>query len=144
DQGLVVFGPSFAGQFGGYWFQTGYGDYIRQFLTGLGANPAWAPPRESHVLRSSSVVRSASYAPTQVSYSSFSADSIEVLRVAFRPKQVTAGGAALPLVGDLTGAGYTLEDLGGGDFAVRVHHLTSGDVVISDPPGDDGGLDAGR
>ena len=30
----------------------------------------------------------------------------------------------------LDGAGYTLESLAGGGFAVRIHHVNSGNVVV--------------
>ena len=37
--GVVIDGPEVNNQ----WFTDGYGDYIRHFMTSLGAVPAWAP-----------------------------------------------------------------------------------------------------
>ena len=38
------------------WFSDGYGDYLRHFMVGMGSVPEWAPPREDHLLRSTSIV----------------------------------------------------------------------------------------
>ena len=38
------------------WFTDGYGDYIRHFMTGMGAVPEWSPANQTHLLRSSSVM----------------------------------------------------------------------------------------
>src|SRR5262249_32629261 len=124
-------GPSPEGA--GYWFQTAYGDYLRNFSSALGASPAWAPPGEAHIVRSSSVISHVVTSETGVLYTSFLPDSIEVVRVPFRPATVTAGGAALPLATDLTAAGYMVETLADGDFVVRVRHVTSGEVALVAP-----------
>ena len=52
----------------GYWFSDGYGDYMRHFLRGMASVPEWAPARENHLLRSSSVVRSIKYEKQKIEY----------------------------------------------------------------------------
>lgn len=140
-EGLVITGPGPQGA--GYWYQTGYGDYLRNFSSALGANPAWAPPGEAHILRSSSIVSHVDYSGPGVRYTTFLPDAIEVVRVPFQPEAVTAGGVALPPTTDLTVAGYTLEALGTGDFVVRAHHVRSGDVALMAPPRSSGGCSIG-
>jgi hypothetical protein len=77
------------------WFSDGYGDYIRHFLAGMASVPEWAPPGESHLLRSSSVVPEVKYGAKEVSYTAFDADGSEVLKVNFTPKNVLADGKAM-------------------------------------------------
>lgn len=139
--GLVSFNPTYDE----WWFATGYGDYVRNFMATLGAVPAFAPPRESHIVRSSSVVSSVTYEPTKVTFRTFHEKSIDVLRVGFMPTDITAGGRALVKRNDLEAEGYTVEDLGGGDFALRIRHEAGRDIVVTgiatspDAGGPDGG-----
>lgn len=86
-----------------FWFSDGYGDYIDHFLAGMGALPERAPPHESHLLQSSSVVGQVVYEPGQVQYSTFDASSKEELRLAFKPAVISAGGRALQPRADLGG-----------------------------------------
>lgn len=119
DRGVVAVGPD-ANE--GFWFSDGYGDYMRHFLVAMAAVPEWAPARENHLLRSSSIVRRATYAPTSVVYTTFDASAVETLRLRGRPSRVGAGGAALAERADLDAVGYTVTPLDGGDFVVRVRH----------------------
>ena len=73
-----------------YWFSDGYGDYIRHFMVGLGAVPAWSAAGEDHLLRSSSVVTDVSYAPGEVRYRTFDDSGEERLRLSFVPRTVDA------------------------------------------------------
>jgi hypothetical protein len=111
-----------------YWFSDGYADYMRHFQWAMGAVPEFAPAGVDHILRSSSVVQKVKYAARSVKYRTFDADATEVLRLRFKPARVTAGGAALKLRGDTHEAGYTLQGLAGGDWIVRVRHVSSGDI----------------
>jgi hypothetical protein len=77
------------------WFSDGYGDYIRHFMAGLGAVPEWCPAGESRLLRSTSVVTHVRYGEREVAYRTFDDAGEEVLRLAFAPAEVTAGGARL-------------------------------------------------
>lgn len=114
----------------GWWFSDGYGDYIRHFIAGMGAVPEWAPPGETHLLRSTSVVQTVSYASDSVRYRTFDREGTEVLRLAFAPGAVLVGGERLAQREDLSEDGYTVQPLGG-DFVVRLRHTTSGDIVFT-------------
>lgn len=109
------------------WFSDGYGDYIRHFMAGLGSVPEWAPPGESHLLRSTSVVPSVSYQPEEIQYSTFDGDSTEVLRLSFTPLRVTAGGKELSRRDDLNAPGWTFD----GRQVLRIRHQRSNHMVIS-------------
>jgi len=113
-----------------YWFSDGYSDYMRHFQWAMGAVPEFAPAGVDHVLRSSSVVQKVKYASRTVDYRTFDAAATDVLRLSFKPTRVTAGGAALNERADTHEAGYKLQPLPGGDWAVRVRHVNSGEVHI--------------
>jgi poly(3-hydroxybutyrate) depolymerase len=114
-----------------YWFSDGYGDYLRSFNWAMAAVPEFAPKRQNHLLGSSSVVQRVSYRRTGISYRTFDAHAVEVLRLAYRPMAVRAGGRAVPLVEELAGDGYTITPLGGGDYVVRVRHEHARTVFVS-------------
>jgi hypothetical protein len=126
EDGLVIVGPVEPT----VWFTDGYGDYIRHYLAGMGAQPAWAPPGQDHLLRSSSVVRAIQYAPRSVSYETFDPAGQEVLRLSFRPTRISAG-RPLTERKDLGADGYTVEALGDGDFAVRIRRSQARKIVIA-------------
>jgi len=128
DGKISCCGEGFGGQ---YWFSDGYGDYLRHFNWAMGAVPEWAPAGENHLLRSTSVVQKVTYSNRNVTYRTFAAAATEVLRLNFRPSRVAAGGAELSERKDLSGEGYTLQSLPGGDAVVRVRHTKSGDVSIT-------------
>jgi hypothetical protein len=113
-----------------YWFSDGYGDYLRSFNWAMAAIPEFAPKRQNHLLGSSSVVQAVSYGRLGVSYRTFDARAVDVLRLAFRPAAVHAGGRALSLVDSLTGEGYTVRPVGG-DFVVRVRHDRARSIHVS-------------
>ena len=114
-----------------YWFSDGYGDYLRSFNWAMAAIPEFAPKRQSHLLGSSSVVQKVGYGRAGVSYRTFDPRAVEVLRLAYRPGVVRAGGRALLLVDELAGDGYTVKPLGGGDYVVRVRHDHARTVLVS-------------
>jgi len=113
-----------------YWFSDGYSDYLRHFEWGMGAIPDFAPVGQDHILRSSSVVQTVKYGNRSVEYRTFDASARDVLRLGFKPQQVTAGGAPLAERGDLKTQGYTLQPLTSGDWILRIMHSSSGDVSI--------------
>lgn len=127
DGKISCCGQGFGGQ---YWFSDGYGDYIRHFMWAMAAIPAFAPKGQNHLLGSSSVVQKVSYGDRSVTYRTFDREAREVLRLHFKPVQVTAGGATLHERQDLKSEGYTIQPLGGGDYAVRVHHVNSNEISI--------------
>ena len=119
----------------GWWFSDGYGDYIRHFMVGLGAMPEWAPPRENHLLRSTSIVRDVTYEDDRVSYVTFDSIAHEVLRVRSRPTAVTASGERLAQsVRPDDDEGYTIQALDSGGYVLRVNRLRGADVTIELEP----------
>jgi hypothetical protein len=104
-----------------FWFSDGYGDYLRSFNWAMAAMPELAPKRRDHLLGSSSVVQAVAYGRRQVAYRTYDTSSTEVLRLSFRPREVTAG-TVLPERADLGAEGYVVQALGGGDFTVRIRH----------------------
>ncbi len=80
--------------------------------------------RESHILRSTSVVNHVIYGKDKVEYSTFDAPtrSIDVLRLSFRPVAVTADGKPLPELSELQQNGYKVEHLSCGDCMVEIRH----------------------
>jgi hypothetical protein len=117
----------------GYWFSDGYGDYMRHFQRGMASVPEWAPPNESHLLGSSSVVRDVRYEEKQIVYVTFDKSSTEVLRLREAPVSVLAGSRNIPRVQHLRAdqEGYTIEPVAGGGFVVRIRHTQSGKVTVS-------------
>jgi hypothetical protein len=125
DRGVVAVGED---KVEGWWFSDGYGDYIRHFLVAMAAIPEWAPARENHLLRASSIVTRATYAPDRIAYATFDA-STDVLRVRARPSRIEVGGAALAERSELDADGFTITPLGA-DFVVRVRHA-AGEVTVT-------------
>lgn len=123
ENGVVNVGPNEQS----VWFSDGYGDYIRHFMAGLGSVPEWAPPEESHLLRSTSIVRSTSYLPEEVNYQTFDADSTQVLRLNFIPRRVTADGKELAKRSDLATPGWTFDER---QRVLRVRHEGSHNLRV--------------
>ena len=127
DGRISCCGKDFGGQ---YWFSDGYSDYLRHFNWAMGAIPELAPVGQNHVLRSTSVVQKVNYNSQKVQYRTFGASASEVLRLNFRPKNVTAGSAAIQERNNLNEEGFTVKALSGGDYVVRVRHANSGEITI--------------
>ena len=113
-----------------FWFDDGYGDYIRNILWAMGAIPILAPVHQDHLLRSKSVTQWIEYGKNAVRYRTFDADSTDVFRLSFRPVEVKVGDASVHLRSDLNGEGYTISNLPGGDYILRVRHTSSAEVRI--------------
>ncbi len=116
----------------GYWFSDGYGDYLRHFQRGMASVPEWAPAKESHLLGSTSVVRSIEYNDNNIAYVTFDDDAREVLRLRQAPTSIEAGGKSLRHAQALhpRAEGYTCEAVATGGFVVRVQHRHSGKILI--------------
>jgi len=112
----------------GYWFSDGYGDNMRHYLKGMASVPEWAPSRENHLLRSTSVVQQTSYERDRIRYRTFDPQGEEVIRVVSQPVQVRVGGNALEQ--RKTGEGYTLTPSGRNGFVLRIHRETGSEVEI--------------
>lgn len=84
----------------------------------------FAPNRENHIVRSSSVVQKVSYEKGKITYTTFDAPAgvQEVMRLAFRPTSIQADGQELKEHSDLNANGYLLTPLSNGDWIVTVRH----------------------
>jgi hypothetical protein len=122
SNGVVIDGPDVNNQ----WFTDGYGDYIRHFLTGMGAVPEWAPATQNHLLRSTSTVKSATYSAGAINYTTFDPAATEVLHLTGAPAAVTVGGTPLAQRSDLSAPGWTYSA-----GALRLYHTSSGVVQIT-------------
>ena len=91
------------------WFTDGYGDYIRHFMTSVGAVPAWAPDQQNHLVRSTSIVNNIKYSLLGINYSTTDGASTEILRTNFTPASVVVDGLRLSQRADLTQAGWTFD-----------------------------------
>jgi hypothetical protein len=114
-----------------YWWDDGYGDYIRNFLWAMGAMPELAPKGEDHLLRSTSVVRHVEYGKHTLRYTTFDVEGAEVLRLSYAPTRIEADGVTLPESTSSSGHGYTVTPLPEGDYVVRIRHVSSGEVHIA-------------
>jgi hypothetical protein len=128
--GSVIEGPFEFAANQNNWFSDGHGDYIRHFILAMGAFPEWAPATESHILRSTSVVKSVTYSPTSITYSTFDPSSTETLRVAGGILNITANGVALAQRSDLNAEGYVID----GSGALRIRHNAATNIVINFDP----------
>jgi hypothetical protein len=115
----------------GWWFSDGYGDYIRHFLMAMAAVPDWAPRREDHLLRSTSIVGHIEYGPGRVRWKTFDAAAEETLRLTFRPTTVLVDGVRLDERRVLDSDGYSERPLAGGGFLVHVRHTAGREIVVT-------------
>lgn len=102
---------------------------------------AWRPEifgasRENHIVSSTSVVNHVVYEKGKIIYSTFDAreKTVDVLRLAFEPKSITADSRALKNRVDLDRNGYTVKKLDNGDCIVKVRHDGGKNMVVE---GDD-------
>lgn len=120
------------------WLTDGYGDYVRHYLRAMAAAPELAPKGQNHLLRTSSVVKSITYASDSISYTTFDDAAQELLRIAFTPTRVTAGGKRLirlESTADLSRQeGYTFNAPGDVPGVLRIRHDDTGDIAISGRP----------
>jgi len=125
DGGIIVNGD---------WLNIAHPMPLRFGLAAIG----WLPEelganRENHIVRSSAVVNSVRYGVGRIEYSTFDApaETVDVMRLAFAPKQIFADGRALKPRGDLNANGYTLKRLPNGDAIVTIRHDGSKAVVVT-------------
>ncbi len=113
------------------WYSDEYGECPRMFYHAFAALPEWAPPHENHILYSEAVLKNVSYMDKKVSYYATVHSGIDYLRLNFEPVKITLNGIRLTQSNDLTKKGYTLRNLGNGDYALKVRRMQLGDVTIS-------------
>jgi hypothetical protein len=115
----------------GYWWSDCYGEATRMYYYGMGAIPEWAPSGENHILYSHATLKEVYYGDNQVSYASTDNAGTEFLRLAFMPVEVTVQGTQLTLRDNLEAEGYTLRELGEGDYALTIRRTHPGEVIVS-------------
>ncbi|MBL7740643.1 MAG: fibronectin type III domain-containing protein [Chitinophagaceae bacterium] len=125
--GVVIDGPEVNHE----WFTDGYGDYVRHFVTGMAAVPEWSPANQTHLLRSSSLVKSISYGTTSVNYTTYDGNATDILHVNFNPSVVTADGIILPHRSDLSQSGWTLDIA---TKTLKIYHTGATQISISAAP----------
>ena len=125
DGGIIV---------NGSWLNIAHPLPLRWVLTAIG----WLPEelgasRENHIVRSSAVVDSVTYGAGRIQYSIFDAppETMEVLRLSFVPKEISADGYPLRLRHDLKANGYTVRKLSNGDAIVQVRHDGTKRVTVT-------------
>lgn len=116
DGGIVV---------NGAWFNIAHPLPLRWVQMSLG----WLPEelgasRENHIVRSSAVVNSVRYGDGRIEYTTFDspAETVDVLRLSFAPKTITADGRGLRQRRDVSASGYTVKKLPNGDAIVQIRH----------------------
>jgi hypothetical protein len=113
------------------WWSDCYGEGPRMFYHAFAGVPEWAPPGENHILYSESVLKHVSYKRRQIQYTATGNQGVEFLRITFKPAAVTLEGKKIPLRTDLAKEGYTLRDLGKGDYALTIKRGSAGSVAVS-------------
>ena len=112
------------------WWSDCYGECPRMFYHALAAIPEWAPPGENHILYSTAILNSVSYSERKVQYTSQNIGT-EYLRLAFKPANITVKAKKIYLRSDASKEGYTLKDLGNGDYAIKIKREKAGDVIVT-------------
>jgi hypothetical protein len=110
-----------------WWFTDEFADGPRRMMDAFWAVPEWAPADESHLLGSLSVVTKIAYGAGRVTYSTFDADSTDVLRLNFVPDSISVGGRPISRRDDLQREGYTFDEK---TRTLSIHHTSSRDVDI--------------
>jgi hypothetical protein len=110
-----------------WWFTDEFADGPRRMMDAFWAVPEWAPADESHLLGSLSVVTKIAYGAGSVTYSTFDADSTDVLRLNFVPDSIRVGGRLIARRKDLRQEGYTFD---AATRVLRIRHTTSQDVDV--------------
>ena len=124
-QGLP--GRAHAPFFNQWWFTDEFADGPRRMMDAFWAIPEWAPADESHLLGSDAVVTSITYGTGRITYSTFDAESTDVLRLDFVPESITAGGVALSARKDLDQPGFIFD---ADSRTLYVRHTNAQDVDI--------------
>jgi hypothetical protein len=125
DGGIIV---------NGSWLNIAHPWPLRWVLTAI----SWMPEelgasRENHIVRSSAVVKSVVYGAGRIEYTTFDAPagSMDVLRLSFVPKNITADGHMLGRRGNVDGNGYTVKKLANGDSIVQIRHDGTTRLVVT-------------
>lgn len=125
DGGIIV---------NGKWLNIAHPWPLRWVLTAIG----WLPEElgascENHLVRSSAVVDSIVYKKGEIYYSTFDAppETMDVFRLSFVPREITADGRVLRLREALDANGYTVKKLSNGDAIVQIRHDGLRKIVVT-------------
>ena len=110
-----------------WWFTDEFADGPRRMMDVFWAVPEWAPADESHLLGSLSAVTKIAYGAGSVTYSTFDADSTDVLRLNYVPDRVCVEGRPIARRRDLLREGYTFDAK---TRVLRIRHTSGRDVDI--------------
>jgi hypothetical protein len=114
-----------------WWFTDEFTDGPRRLMDAFWAVPEWAPPNESHLLGSTSVITNISYTADAIDYSTFDRESTDVLRVDFSVTKVSAGGRLLQNLPDKRSdspqEGFVFDRA---TRVLRIHHRRSATIHV--------------
>jgi len=136
EKGIVkdgLFGKSVAT---GEWSNLAHPWPLCQIMEAMKWTPAiFAPRRENHIVRTTSVVQSVVYAKGRIEYGVFDAppNTVDVLRLSFLPERVAADGNDLPRLAKLDQNGYRAEPVDAGDYLVTIRHDGTRNVLVTGP-----------
>ena len=113
------------------WWSDSYGEGPSMFYHVFAGVPELAPAGENHLLYAAGISRNVIYSDSRVSYTATQQNGTEYLRIAFLPVSITVDDVKLQ-EGILNNVqGYTLKDLGSGDYALIIKRKKPGEVIIS-------------
>ncbi len=112
------------------WWSDTYGECTRMFYHGLATSPEWAPNHENHILYAETVLKNVSYKNKKIEYQAIEKQGIEYIKLAFKPQKLIINGKLLSVKNTKNGAGYSIKNLGNGDFALTIIRDSAGKVSI--------------
>ena len=113
------------------WWSDCYGECPRMFYQAFAGVPEWAPPHEDHILYSAGMLRGVQYSEKLVKYTAADDNSIEYLRLSFKPDRITINGKEIFMGKVPIPDAYRLKKLGKGDYALTIKHIKACDILIS-------------
>lgn len=113
------------------WWTDGYGDFIRHYLRAMASNPELAVA-ENHLLRSSSVIQKIKYEKHKIVYTTFDANSEELIRLKSKPHRIVVDGKRMQEAKEIKGNqldGWNWQKLSTGG-ALRLSHRNGNNIEI--------------
>jgi hypothetical protein len=86
------------------------------------------PANQTHLVRSTSVIKSISYGASTLTYTTYDATATEGLHMSYNPVTITANGIALPHRTDLSQPGWTLDVA---TKTLKIYHAGATQIVIN-------------
>jgi len=71
------------------------------------------------------------YADKLVKYTATEKAGTDYLRLSFKPSAITVNGIKISMLSDKSKEGYTLKEMGDGDYSVTIKRMRAGKVVVS-------------